>query len=135
MTTLNKIKQNLICTCECGMTVDACQGAMTCSMSNQLTEEARTQLELTNNKDEVLEYFVSKYGEAILAAPTKSGFNLLAWVMPFLVLIGAGGGVIHLLKKWSAPSASKPRKVKTKSTQPSDKEFTRELDDLLDRMD
>ena len=47
-------------------------------------------------KAQILDYYVSQYGEAILAAPTKRGFNLIAWVTPFAA-IAAGGVVIYLL--------------------------------------
>jgi cytochrome c-type biogenesis protein CcmH len=37
----------------------------------------------------------------VLAAPTKEGFNLLAWIAPFLVL-GAGIlGTVLLVRRWT----------------------------------
>ena len=51
-------------------------------------------------KDQVLSYFVTQYGEKVLAAPTKKGFNLTAWVTPFLA-VGAGGTVVYfVLREW-----------------------------------
>ena len=41
-------------------------------------------------REAILASFVTRYGEKVLSAPTASGFNLAAWVTPFLViLIGA----------------------------------------------
>lgn len=37
-------------------------------------------------KDEILEHYVAKYGERILASPTPKGFNLFAWIVPILIL-------------------------------------------------
>ncbi len=34
------------------------------------------------NKDQIIAYFVGQYGEKMLAAPAKKGFNLVAWVVP-----------------------------------------------------
>jgi len=37
---------------------------------------------------QVPDQFAADFGEGVLAAPTKSGFNLLAWLVP---LVGIGG--------------------------------------------
>src|SRR5947208_16808072 len=34
------------------------------------------------------DYLVAQYGEEILAAPPKRGFDLLAWLVPAAVLLG-----------------------------------------------
>jgi cytochrome c-type biogenesis protein CcmH/NrfF len=39
-----------------------------------------------DSDDLVLQAFVQKYGATILAAPTTTGFNRVAWVMPYLAL-------------------------------------------------
>jgi len=50
--------------------------------------------------DQVLAAFAADYGEHVLAAPTKEGFNLTAWVLPFVVL-GVGGLVVAFaLRSW-----------------------------------
>jgi cytochrome c-type biogenesis protein CcmH len=46
-------------------------------------------------EQDILDHFLEKYGERILAAPRAKGFNLLAYVMPVLGL--AAGGVLILL--------------------------------------
>jgi cytochrome c-type biogenesis protein CcmH/NrfF len=38
------------------------------------------------NDDLTLQDFVQKYGPTVLAAPTGTGFNRVAWIMPFLAL-------------------------------------------------
>ncbi len=54
------------------------------------------------DKGAILAYFSDKYGEKILSSPTTSGFNVLAWVTPF-VLVGAGGLVVTItLMRWRA---------------------------------
>ena len=42
------------------------------------------------SKPEVLQAMVAQYGERILAAPTKEGFNLTAWIIPFVMLVAGG---------------------------------------------
>ena len=50
-------------------------------------------------KSRIKALLVRQYGEQILAAPPRRGFNLLAWVLP-LVGIGAAAVVLGLLA-WS----------------------------------
>jgi cytochrome c-type biogenesis protein CcmH len=43
------------------------------------------------SEDQVLDYFVSAYGEFVLLQPTARGFNLVVWIAPLAaVAIGAG---------------------------------------------
>ena len=56
--------------------------------------------------DEIIEYFVATYGEKVLAAPTKSGFNIVAWVTPFVVLIVGTAAVFLVARTWSAGAAT-----------------------------
>jgi cytochrome c-type biogenesis protein CcmH/NrfF len=56
--------------------------------------------------DQSLVSFVEKYGQAVLAVPRNSGFNSLAWGLPYL--LGALGLVTILLtsRRWSRPAAA-----------------------------
>ncbi len=56
-------------------------------------------------KPEILKTFVSQYGQKILAAPPKEGFNLSVWVLPFAALAVAAVMLYFLLKSWSARGA------------------------------
>ena len=40
---------------------------------------------------EIKEYFVTRYGQEILAAPGGSGFNWIAWIVPFFITFGGIG--------------------------------------------
>jgi cytochrome c-type biogenesis protein CcmH/NrfF len=44
-------------------------------------------LDRGENDDLTLQDFVQKYGPTVLAAPTGTGFNRIAWIMPFLALV------------------------------------------------
>ncbi len=98
--TVGDIKNSLVCQCNCGMTVEACEGSMACESSKKLTEEAAGYLAQGLDRQAVLAAFTAKYGEQILAAPTKSGFNLTAWVLPFAALLFASLAITFALKRW-----------------------------------
>jgi cytochrome c-type biogenesis protein CcmH len=69
--------------------------------ANQMRGIIRERLAAGESPAEVRAYFVEKYGEWILLAPPKSGFNLLVWVVPFA---GLGLGLLLVavvLRRWS----------------------------------
>ncbi|HZE36273.1 MAG TPA: cytochrome c-type biogenesis protein CcmH [Candidatus Eisenbacteria bacterium] len=69
--------------------------------ANQMRGIIRERLAAGESPAEVRAYFVEKYGEWILLAPPKSGFNLLVWVVPF---VGLGLGLVLVavvLRRWS----------------------------------
>jgi cytochrome c-type biogenesis protein CcmH len=76
-------------------------------------------------KDEL----VAQFGSGVLAEPPKSGFDLLAWLVP-LVLLGAGGvGVAALVWGWSR------RRGEADGVALDDPALDRRLDDELARFD
>jgi cytochrome c-type biogenesis protein CcmH/NrfF len=51
---------------------------------------------------EILSAFRAVYGEKVLMAPLKSGFNLVGYTMPFVAL-GTGAVIVAaLLKRWKS---------------------------------
>lgn len=100
-TTVDEVAGELICQCGCTMVVSTCD----CGTAEQMRAVIREKLEGGQSKGQILESFIRQYGEAVLAAPTKEGFNLTAWVLPFVAL-AAGAGVVYLaLHAWAARRA------------------------------
>jgi cytochrome c-type biogenesis protein CcmH len=87
-----------------------CQGLSVGDSPSELANEMRTlvreQLQQGKTPTEVLEYFAQRYGEWILLAPPKRGFNLVIWVLPF-ALLPVGAVAIYLgARRWvRSPSA------------------------------
>ena len=54
-----------------------------------------------DSKNEIKDRLVAEYGPSILAAPPKRGFNLLAWLLPFVALFGGGLVLGFLAWRWS----------------------------------
>jgi cytochrome c-type biogenesis protein CcmH/NrfF len=44
--------------------------------------------------------FVQKYGPTVLAAPTTSGFDRTAWIVPFVALALGLGIVVLVIRSW-----------------------------------
>jgi cytochrome c-type biogenesis protein CcmH len=53
--------------------------------------------------------FQSVYGERVLMAPLKQGFNWLGYIMPFAAILGGGGIVAVLIRRWGARARAEPR--------------------------
>lgn len=71
-----------------------CEGQSVAESNAQLARDMRavikTKLLEGKSKEEIIDYFVSSYGETILASPPPRGFSVILWLLPVLsVLIGA----------------------------------------------
>lgn len=111
--TIDEITQELACTCGCNMVVSACEGAMECSAANQIKAQVMEMLNQGKSKEEILGSFVSRHGEKILSAPTKKGFNLTAWVLPFFAILLGGVILFHTLKKWLSKDGEPEKREET----------------------
>ena len=86
-----------------------CQGLSIQDSPSELSQSMRSvvrdQLAAGRTPDEVKGYFVSKYGEWILLAPAAHGFNIVAYALPVLVVIGGCLLIAFAVKRWTAPPA------------------------------
>jgi len=73
----HKIASELMCQCGCGLTVAACRDSMTCTVAAGLVEQIERQVAAGKSESEIKDYFVTVYGEQILALPRKSRQQLL----------------------------------------------------------
>jgi cytochrome c-type biogenesis protein CcmH len=109
----NKLGHNLMCACGCRQVLLECNH-VGCSYSDRMRDELSTALTRGDSDDLVLQAFVQKYGPTVLAAPPATGFNLVAWVMPFAVFFAAMGFAVLVVLRWkqrapaSAPAPDSP---------------------------
>lgn len=95
--TLEEVTSNLVCTCGCdNMIVSSC----TCSAADQVRADVRNLLAQGLTKEQIWARYVAQYGRKVLASPTTRGFDLTAWLLPFVALFLAGGLVILALRRW-----------------------------------
>jgi cytochrome c-type biogenesis protein CcmH len=93
--TAGEITQGLTCTCGCNMLVSACEGSMECDVAKKITNKVEKMIAQGQSKEQIIQYFVDTEGERILAAPTRKGFNLVAWILPFVAVL-LGGGLVYI---------------------------------------
>jgi cytochrome c-type biogenesis protein CcmH/NrfF len=103
----DKIGHQLICTCGCNQILLECNH-VGCPTSGGMRDEISAGIARGDSNDLVLQNFVQKYGPIVLAAPTVSGFNRVAWITPFAVFVVGIGLVMLVVRSWRLRSPSVP---------------------------
>jgi len=92
---VNEIAKDLYCpVCE-STPLDVC-ATQACK---DWREVIRGKLADGQTKDEITTYFVSQYGERVLAEPLQEGFTLGVWVVPIVTIVGAALYMVFYLRK------------------------------------
>jgi cytochrome c-type biogenesis protein CcmH len=69
-------------------------------MASQMRGIIRERLAAGERPAEVIQYFVDRYGEWILLAPRRYGFNLLVWLFPLAAVITGLVLVAVIVRGW-----------------------------------
>lgn len=93
------IGHKLMCVCGCGQILLECNH-VGCPDSDRMITELRTELSTGLPDNGVLNWFVNKYGSTVLAAPLRGGFDIVAWIIPFAVLLIGLGAVAFFIRRW-----------------------------------
>ena len=97
----DELEHQLHCQCGCNLDVYTCRTTdFSCSVSPAMHADVMGLVSGGNTAQEILAAFKAIYGEKVLMAPNKSGFNLVGYTMPFVALAAGAVIVNALLKKW-----------------------------------
>ncbi len=82
-------------------------------ISRQMRVIVREMLAEGKDRDDILDFFVERYGQDILAAPPKSGANLVAWLLPVGGVMAALAAVFFIVRSMTrrGPSLATPQAV------------------------
>jgi len=103
----NKLGHQLMCMCSCGQVLLECNH-VGCAYSSRMRDELAAGIARGDNDSLILQSFVQKYGNVVLAAPTSSGFNIVAWITPFAVFVGAMIVTVWLVRLWKSRAVAQP---------------------------
>jgi cytochrome c-type biogenesis protein CcmH len=111
---VKEVGGKFLCMCGCGQILTQCNH-VGCTMSASMLKELGTMVNRGDSEDKITQTFVQEFGTTVYAEPPKSGFSLVAWLMPvFYFLIGAAI-VVFFIMKWRkqapAPAAAAPAGV------------------------
>ncbi len=129
--TLAELEKEVICpTCHTTLELS------TSPIADRLRSYIRARIAAGDTKSEIKSKLVDQFGESVLAAPPKRGFNLLAWLLPFGGLAIAGAALAVLARRWSRareePASAGPS---GNGRGPLDPELERRVDEELARFD
>jgi len=122
--TVAAISQGLTCQCGCGLTVANCNHP-TCSFSVPVREQIESMIGKGKSGPEIIGFYRAKFGEKVLSAPTTEGFNVLAWVMPFLAVALGGAFIFYTTNRWR--DRPRPQAAGGSTRKPDPLQFDSEL--------
>jgi cytochrome c-type biogenesis protein CcmH len=123
------------------LTCPTCNGPLELSnapVADRIRAFIRQRIEAGDTESEIKAKLVASFGESVLAAPPREGFNWLAWVLPLagaamaLVVVGA------IAYRWARARPERPAPPAEPSANgrpPLDPELERRLDEELARFD
>ena len=103
----DELEHQIHCQCGCNLDVYTCRTTdFACSVSPAMHSDVMGLVDGGHSAQEILGAFKAVYGEKVLMAPVRSGFNLVGYTMPFVAL-GAGAiGIATLLRRWKVRTRS-----------------------------
>ncbi len=71
-----------------------------CDVAKGMLKEIDTHIAKGLTDEQVLQAMIKEYGPLAYVEPPKTGFGLVAWLMPILYLLGGMVLVIFVMKRW-----------------------------------
>ncbi|HKT48535.1 MAG TPA: cytochrome c-type biogenesis protein CcmH [Candidatus Acidoferrales bacterium] len=98
-TRFNDLGHQLMCICGCNQILLECNH-VGCPDSDNMRNELMAAVGRGDSDSLVEQAFVQKYGPTVLAAPTGTGFDRTAWIVPFLALAAGLTIVVLVVRSW-----------------------------------
>lgn len=115
-----------------------CQGQSVAESNSELAKDMRSiireKLEAGESKEEIINYFVNRYGDSILGYPPVKGVNLLLWILPALAVVLGGIGIGLFLHRSKATTGQEINIEKVQNAK-EDKEYLKMVDRELKDLD
>jgi len=88
-----------MCMCSCNQVLTECNH-VGCTTSASMLKELNVALARGDSEDAITQMFVQEFGTKVYAEPPKSGFSLVAWVLPSVYLFVGTMVVILVILRW-----------------------------------
>ena len=107
----DRVKQiggKFLCMCGCNQVLTQCNH-VGCQTSTAMLKEISLAVNRGESETQITQAMVQEYGTAVYAEPPKSGFSLVAWMMPSVYLLLGTVVVVSVIYRWrkrALPAAS-----------------------------
>lgn len=96
---LKKLLKSVYCYCGCSReTIEVC----ICGVAQEIEKNFKKKLTLEKTVDQIKSEYLAQYGSQFDAIMKAEGFNLVAYIVPFVLLAIFGGISVVVLKKQKA---------------------------------
>lgn len=96
-------------------------------LAQQMRDVVRERLKRGHSREDIQEYFLSRYGDYIMMKPPTHGVNWILWIAPFILLFGGGillyKEVIGWVRSTPAPPTDPPPPLDEKARQRLEREL------------
>ena len=72
-----------------------------CDTAKGMLAEIGARINQGQSEQQILQAFEQQFGTVVFIEPPKSGFSLVAWIMPFAYLAGGTLIVLFVINRWS----------------------------------
>jgi cytochrome c-type biogenesis protein CcmH len=104
------LEHRIRCQCGCTLAVYTCRTTdFSCQVSPAMHRDVMSLVAGGYDADEIIAAFVEVYGERVLMAPTREGFNLLAWVLPGSAVAAGALALALVIRRLKRPDAQRAR--------------------------
>ena len=121
---VSEISKELMCPVCRGQTVAESNS----TLANDFREIIKKKLEAGESKEEILNYFINRYGESVLASPPAKGIRIIVWFAPLLAIIIGFFILVKFIRS---------RNVLTDSNDPfydDENKYLNKVDDEIDKL-
>ena len=130
--TLPELEGQLMCPICAGETL----AQSTSPAAQRIKVEIQQRIAAGDTRSQIKRRLVSEWGERILAAPPRNGFDLLAWLLPIVGVLGGAAVIGVLAFRWTREREPEPAPQRwSQNGHPLGPDEERRLDEELARFD
>jgi cytochrome c-type biogenesis protein CcmH len=101
----DELEHHIHCQCGCNLDVYTCRTTdFSCQVSPAMHHDVMALVAGGYSAPEIIAAFTTVYGDRVLMAPPSSGFDLMAWITPFIALSAGIALVFLVLRRLRAPT-------------------------------
>ena len=129
--TLGELEGEVICP-TCHTTLDQSSSPIAARMKLFIAARIRA----GDTKSEIERKLVAQFGPEVIAKPSRHGFDLVAWLLPLVLLIGGAVAVAVAVWRWRGTPRDQVREADlVRKEEPLGPELERRVDEELARFD